>query len=70
MTSCGSSSSTVIGYIEDYDFEKAYNCYVEKVDDSKKQDEIDFQIENAMNSVYNSVTSKYSSGDISASNIS
>ena len=70
MTSCGSSSSTVISYIEDYDFEKAYNYYVEKVNNSEKQNEIDSQIESAMNSVYNSVTSKYSSGDISASDVS
>lgn len=70
MVSCGSSSSTIIGYIESNDFEKAYNYYVEKIDNSKKQDEIDSQIEEAMDSAYKSIISKYSSGDLSNSDLS
>ena len=70
MVSCGNSSSTIIGYIESNDFEKAYNYYVDKIDNSKKQDEIDSQIEEAMDSAYKSIISKYSSGDINDSDLS
>lgn len=70
LTACGASASKITNYIENFDFENAYEYYIDKVKNSDNQDEIDIEIENAMNNIYNSLTDKYSSNEIDNTSIS
>lgn len=69
MTACGDTTEKVTAYIEKLDFEKAYNYYVDKIEDSKERDEADVEISSAMSKVYDSLTEQYISGDLDSDDV-
>lgn len=59
MTGCGVSTSKITGYIENFDFENAYEYYIDNVEESKKKDDIDTEIKLSMGDIYDTLTDKY-----------
>lgn len=69
LTACGVSTSKMMSYIESFDFENAYQYYIDNVEESKKKDEIDTEIKSAMDDIYDTLTEKYSAEELDADNI-
>lgn len=69
LTACGVSTSKIMSYIESFDFEDAYQYYIDNVEESKKKDEIDTEIKSAMDDIYDTLTEKYSAEELDADNI-
>lgn len=69
LTACGASASNINNYIENFDFENAYEYYVDNIEESKKKDEIDTEIKSAMDDIYETLLEKYSAEELDADNI-
>lgn len=70
LTACGASASKINGYIENFDFENAYEYYVDNIEESNKKKEIDTEIESEMNNIYDALKEQYAAGKIDAASVS
>lgn len=69
LTACGASTSKMMDYIASFDFENAYQYYVDNIEESKKRDEIDTEIRSAMDDIYDTLTEKYSAEELDVDTI-
>ena len=63
LTACGADASKFTGYIEDLDMQGAYSYYEDHIDSSKKKAELDQEISESMDGLYDKLVDQYIAGN-------
>lgn len=70
LTACGADASKFIGYIEDLDMQGACNYYEDHIDSSKKEEELDQEISESMDGLYDTLVDQYIAGNLDSEKLS
>ena len=70
LTACGADASKFTGYIEDLDMQGAYSYYEDHIDSSKKKAELDQEISESMDGLYDKLVDQYIAGNLDSKKLS
>lgn len=70
LTACGADASKFTGYIEDLDMQGAYSYYEDHIDSSKKKAELDQEISESMDGLYDKLVDQYIAGNLDSEKLS